>query len=75
MSTDVPVTETPVTVDAPVTTEVPTAPAEPRKPKKPISVYTVMLGIALFAICLACLFLFLEWNSYNREIIPGKPLF
>lgn len=46
------------------------------KPKKPgINVYTVMLGISLFAICLACLFLFLEWNGYHREIIPGKPLF
>ena len=55
----------------------PTSPAaaEAPKPKKPISIYTVMLGIALFAICLAVLFLFLEWNSYNREIIPGKPLF
>lgn len=56
----------------------PTTPAAPEapKPKKPgINVYTVMLGISLFAICLACLFLFLEWNSYNREIIPGKPLF
>ena len=52
-----------------------TAPETP-KPKKPgINVYTVMLGISLFAICLACLFLFLEWNTYNREIIPGKPLF
>ncbi len=46
------------------------------KVKKPgINVYTVMLGISLVAICLACLFLFLEWNTYNREIIPGKPLF
>lgn len=53
----------------------PTTPEAP-KPKKPgINVYTVMLGISLFAICLACLFLFLEWNSYNRETIPGKPLF
>ena len=52
------------------------APAEAPKPKKPgVNVYTVMLGISLLAICLACLFLFLEWNSYNREIIPGKPLF
>ena len=52
-----------------------TTPAAPR-PKKPgVNVYTVMLGISLLAICLACLFLFLEWNSYNREIIPGKPLF
>ena len=46
------------------------------KVKKPgTNVYTVMLGLSLFAICLACLFLYLEWNSYNREIIPGKPLF
>lgn len=53
----------------------PTSAAAP-KPKKPgTNVYTVMLGLSLFAICLACLFLFLEWNSYNREIIPGKPLF
>ncbi len=71
MSTDVPVTVTPINPTAPAAPAL----AEPRKPKKPISIYTVMLGIALFAICLASLFLFLEWNSYNREIIPGKPLF
>ena len=53
----------------------PTTPEAPKPKKPPISVYTVMLGISLLAICLACLFLFLEWNSYNREIIPGKPLF
>ena len=53
----------------------PTTPEAPKPPKPGINVYTVMLGISLFAICLACLFLFLEWNSYNREIIPGKPLF
>jgi hypothetical protein len=56
----------------------PTTPAaqEAPKPMKPgVNVYTVMLGISLFAIFLACVFLFLEWNSYNREIIPGKPLF
>ena len=55
-----------------------TAPVTPAPlvPKKPgVNVYTVMLGISLFAIFLACVFLFLEWNSYNREIIPGKPLF
>ncbi|MGI8982442.1 MAG: hypothetical protein ACR2FY_24685 [Pirellulaceae bacterium] len=53
----------------------PTTPEAP-KPKKPgTNVYTVMLGLSLLAICLACVFLFLEWNSYNREIIPGKPLF
>ncbi len=46
------------------------------QPKKPgVNVYTVMLGISLLAICLACLFLFLEWNRYNLEYIPGKPLF
>jgi len=53
----------------------PAAPEAPKPKKPPINVYTVMLGISLAAICLACLFLFLEWNSYNREIIPGKPLF
>ena len=53
----------------------PTTPEAPKPPKLGINVYTVMLGISLFAICLACLFLFLEWNSYNREIIPGRPLF
>ena len=58
-----------------MSTDVPLTPA-PVLPKKPgVSVYTVMLGISLFAIFLACVFLFLEWNSYNREIIPGKPLF
>lgn len=65
MSTEVPVASSP----APV-------PPAARTPKKPrVDVYTVMLGIALFAICLACLFLFMEWNRYNREIIPGKPFF
>lgn len=54
------------------TSNAPTAP----KPKKPgVNVYTMMLGLSLLAITLACVFLFLEWNSYNREIIPGKPLF
>ena len=53
----------------------PAAPEAPKPKKPPINVYTVMLGISLLAICLACLFLFLEWNSYNREIIPGRPLF
>ena len=58
-----------------VVTTAPTTPAAPQVKKPGVSVYTVMLGISLLAICLACLFLFLEWNSYNREIIPGKPLF
>ena len=53
----------------------PTSAAAPKVKKPGVNVYTVMLGLSLFAICLACLFLFLEWNSYNREIIPGKPLF
>jgi hypothetical protein len=52
-----------------------TSAAAPKVKKPGTNVYTVMLGLSLFAICLACLFLFLEWNSYNREIIPGKPLF
>lgn len=52
-----------------------TAATAPKVKKPGINVYTVMLGISLLAICLACLFLFLEWNTYNREIIPGKPLF
>ena len=57
------------------TTSNPAAPAAP-KPKKPgVNVYTVMLGLSLLAITLACVFLFLEWNSYNREYIPGKTLF
>ena len=49
--------------------------AAPMVKQPGVNVYTVMLWLSLFAICLACLFLFLEWNSYNREIIPGKPLF
>ena len=59
-------------VTSPATT---TAPAAPKVKKPGVNVYTVMLGLSLLAICLACLFLFLEWNSYNREIHPGKPLF
>ena len=56
-------------------TSTPATPAAP-KPKKPgVNVYTVMLGLSLLAITLACVFLFLEWNSYNREYIPGKTLF
>ncbi len=53
----------------------PTSAAAPKPKKAGTNVYTVMLGLSLFAICMACLFLFLEWNSYNREILPGKPLF
>ena len=58
-----------------MSTDVTSAAAAPKVKKPGTNVYTVMLGLSLFAICLACLFLFLEWNSYNREIIPGKPLF
>ncbi|MCE9526218.1 MAG: hypothetical protein K8R36_09215 [Planctomycetales bacterium] len=53
----------------------PTSAPAPKVKNPGTNVYTVMLGISLFAICLACLFLFLEWNNYHREIIPGKPLF
>ena len=64
-----------MSTDVPVATSVTPAPAEAPKPKKPgINVYTVMLGIALFAICLACLFLVLELYRYNLEIHPGRPM-
>jgi hypothetical protein len=53
----------------------PTSAAAPKVKKPGVNVYTVMLGLSLLAITLACVFLFLEWNSYHREIIPGKPLF
>lgn len=53
----------------------PTSAAAPKVKKPGVNVYTVMLGLSLLAITLACVFLFLEWNSYNRETIPGTPLF
>lgn len=37
-----------------------------QKPRNDI--FVVMLGIALASILLACLFLFLVWNRYDRNI-------
>lgn len=34
-------------------------------PKPKPDIYTVLLGIALFAVLVGCLLLFLEWRSYG----------
>lgn len=44
---------------------------EPAPPKTPqLTVYTVMLGLALLFVCLACLFLFFEMQTYDLKIKP-----
>jgi hypothetical protein len=46
-------------------------PLEPPPPKTPqFNVYTVMLGLAFLFICLACLFLFFEMQTYDLKMKP-----
>jgi hypothetical protein len=41
-------------------------------PKPKPDIYTVLLGIALFAILVACILLFLEFRSYGYSMRAGR---
>lgn len=42
-------------------------------PKPKPDIYTVLLGIALFAVLVACILLFLEWRSYGYATKASMP--
>jgi hypothetical protein len=59
------------TVDFAAPTPASASAAEPAAPKAPqLNIYTVMLGLALLFVCLACIFLFLEMRTYELKIKP-----
>ncbi|HUE73158.1 MAG TPA: hypothetical protein VMP01_19895 [Pirellulaceae bacterium] len=62
---------TPPQVDLVSTPPASASPVEPPAPKVPqLNIYTVMLGLAFFFICLACLFLFFEMQDYDFKTKP-----